>query len=310
MRVSQRSAAAALLGVIFTASATALAAGSTIAESAVGGGDIVAQAKGTSLAGDQIRAIVAALPAAERSAVVGNLQALEQVVHADLVRRAMLTELKDSRFDQQPDTIAQMTAQRDDTLLRLWISRETTVPAGYPGESDIQAAYTANRQALTSPAQYHLAQIFVMAPDGGDPAKLSTALSKANAISTRIATGDFAQLAHQYSDDVQSADKAGDLGFLPEDRMLPAIAAAVRNLEPGQVVGPIKTAQGLHFLKLLEKKPGALPTLPEVHDRLASALRARRAAQLQQQYLTAYDAKLGVTINQIELAKLQSTLGH
>jgi parvulin-like peptidyl-prolyl isomerase len=100
------------------------------------------------------------------------------------------------------------------------------------------------------------------------------------------------------------------MGFVAEDRMVPAVAAAVRGLKVGAVAGPIKTAQGIHFVKLLESKPGAVPTLAQVHDRLVSAMRSRRAEALEQKFVSDYTAKLGVTVNQIELAKLQQSLPH
>jgi peptidylprolyl isomerase len=296
------------LFVLLSAGAADCMASNSIADSSAVGSDVVAQARGIALGENDVRSLIADLPITERSTISGNLSSLEQLVHADLVRRAMLAELKGNGFDRQPETIAQLQGLRDQQLLRLWIASEAKVPADYPSEAEIQAAYTANQKALAAPTQYHLAQIFIAAPDGGDPIKLAAALSKAAGISSRIGSADFAQLARQLSEDTQSASRGGDLGTLPEDRLLPAIVAAVSGLQPGQVVGPIKTSQGLHFLKLVDKKGGAVPSLAEIHERLAGVLRAQRANQLQQAYLSAYDAKLGVTINQIELAKLQGSL--
>jgi parvulin-like peptidyl-prolyl isomerase len=82
----------------------------------------------------------------------------------------------------------------------------------------------------------------------------------------------------------------------------------VRTLKVGEVAGPVKTTHGLHFFKLLDKKPGVVPSLTQVHDALASALKSRRASDLERAYLTALNGKLGVTVNQIELAKLQPAL--
>ena len=125
---------------------------------------------------------------------------------------------------------------------------------------------------------------------------------------TKVATGDFGQLAKEQSEDAESAAKGGDMGFLPDDRLLPGIAAAVRGMKVGEVVGPVKSPQGLHFLKLIEKKEGTTPALAEVRDRLVAAMRARRAEELQQAYLNELGTKLAITVNQIELAKLQPGL--
>ncbi len=226
-------------------------------------------------------------------------------MQADLVEQAVLAEAKASGFEHQPDTMTQLGHIRDAALLRLWITSKATVPAGYPSEQDVQAAYTANQQALSTPSQYHLMQIFISAPDGGDPHALTDALRKAADISSRIATADFATLAAQQSD---KGGGAPDLGYVPEDRMLPGVLAAVRKLQTGQVVGPLKTDQGLHFLKLIDKKTGTVPTLAQVHDRLVAALRNQRANQLAQAYMHDYNSKLGITVNQIALARLQQTL--
>jgi peptidylprolyl isomerase len=190
----------------------------------------------------------------------------------------------------------------------LWLANKASVPASYPSEAEVQAAYQANQQALTSPTQYRLAQIFISAPDGGDPAKLSAALAKTSSISSKIAGTDFSSLARAQSEDTKSAGAGGDLGYLAENRLLPSVASVVRTLKTGQIAGPLKIEQGIIFVKLLDRKTGAVPTLAEAHDRIVNALRTQRATQLAQAYLTNNSAKLSVTVNQIALARLQQTL--
>jgi peptidylprolyl isomerase len=271
-------------------------------------GEVIAQAGSIALDGTQVRTLVGALPAAERNAVSGNLGNLEQVIRAELVRRAVLAEAKSKDFERKPETAAQLDQLRDEALVRLWVADHSEVPAGYPSDDDIRAAYEANKSALaTAATEYHLAQIFVSAPDGGDAAKLGAALRKTGDIGAKVATADFAKLAREQSEHTDSASKGGDLGYLPEARMLPQIAAAVRGMKPGDVMGPVKTSQGLHFVKLLDKR-SPVPSLAEAHDTLVTILRARRAQELQQTYLTGLNDQLGVTVNQIALAKLQPTL--
>jgi peptidylprolyl isomerase len=302
-----------LAGALAASSLPALAAQTVAPKTATGAAGssadiVVAQAGSVRLDGSDIRALVASLPLQTRAVVRSNLNSLEQVVQGDLMRQAVLMDAKASGFDHDPATLTQLDHVRDEALVNLWIASRTAAPAEFPSEAEIQAAYDANRQALASPAQYRIAQIFISAPNGGDTAKLAAALRKASELAGKIAGGDFAQLAAQQSEDSQSANHGGDLGYLPADRIVPEILAAVQNLQPGQVVGPIKTAQGLHFLKLEDKKPGVIPTLVQAHDGLAIVLRQRREAQLRQAYLATYSAKLGVAVNQIELAKLQSGL--
>jgi parvulin-like peptidyl-prolyl isomerase len=96
------------------------------------------------------------------------------------------------------------------------------------------------------------------------------------------------------------------MGYLPDNQLAPEVLAAVRGLKAGETVGPVRSAQGLHFFKLLDRKAGASLGFAEAHDALAAALRARRANELGQAYLAALNARLATSVNQIELARLQS----
>jgi peptidylprolyl isomerase len=272
------------------------------------GTEIIAQGGAVSLSRADIQMLIAALPATEHAAVASNLSALEDLVHSEVVRRAAVDDAKSKGFDRQPEILAQLDRVRNEALVRLWVVAQGEVPADYPNQDEIRTAYEANKQALATPTEYRLSQIFISAPDGADPAKLTVALKKADAIGVRIATADFSKLAQEQSEQPESARKGGDLGFMPENRLSPQLAAIVRNLKTGEVAGPVKTPQGLSFIKLVDKKVGAVPTLADAHDQLAAAMRARRATELEQAYLKEFNAKLGVTVNQIELAKLQSTL--
>jgi peptidylprolyl isomerase len=277
---------------------------------AVAPGDVLAQGGSLTLTSADIRTLVAGLAPNDRVTLATSLPTLEQLVRSEIVRRSALAEAKAKGFDHQPATVAQLDQVRDEALVRLWVAAQAVVPANYPSEAEVQSAYEQYKTSLAPPTEYHIAQIFISAPDGMDSGQLVAALKKEADIAAKLPTADFAQLAQTQSEHAESAAKGGDMGFLAEDRMVPAIAAAVRALKPGAVAGPIKTTQGLHFLKLIETKPGVAPPLAEVHDRLVAALRNERANTIEKQYLADYTTKLNVTVNQIELAKLQQSLPH
>ena len=272
--------------------------------------ELIARGGNIELGPDEVRQLVAALPDASRTAAASDLATLEQVLRGEIARRALLDEARSAGFERDPDTRTQLDSVRDEALLRLWIASRARLPDSYPSAEELQAAYEANKARLTPGAGYHLAQIFIAAPDGADAPKLSEALRKAADVGAKLAGpgADFAKLATQYSDHADSAAHGGDLGLLPEGRLLPEVAAAVTNLRAGEIAGPIKTAQGLHFVKVLEIKPAQVPTLAEVRTQLREALRVQRIQQLQQAYIDEARRKLGIVVNQVELARLQQSL--
>lgn len=71
---------------------------------------------------------------------------------------------------------------------------------------------------------------------------------------TRLQNGeDFAALAQQYSQDVTSFDKGGDLGWFIDGELLePALSQVAFSLLPGQIAGPVATRLGYHIIQTLE----------------------------------------------------------
>jgi parvulin-like peptidyl-prolyl isomerase len=272
--------------------------------------DLIGKAGSIQIDAAQVRALVAALPEPSRVAVAKDLAALEQMVRADLASRAVLAEAKAAGFERRPEAVAELDRIHEQVLSQLWLASQAQVPASYPGEAEVSVAFNQNQAALQTIAQYRLAQIFVSAPDAADPGKLAQALRKIMDLAPRIsvAGADFGKLARENSEQAETAAKDGDLGWLAEDQIMPEALSAVRLLKPSQVAGPVKTAQGFHFIKLLEAKPAQPLTLAQSHERLVTALRARRAQELQQQYLATLGNKLSISINQVELANLQAAL--
>ncbi|NUO80312.1 peptidylprolyl isomerase [candidate division KSB1 bacterium] len=65
---------------------------------------------------------------------------------------------------------------------------------------------------------------------------------------------DFSELAKKYSEDESNRDKGGDLGFFNRGQMVKPFEEAAFSGQPGDLLGPVQTAFGLHLIKVLEKK--------------------------------------------------------
>lgn len=96
---------------------------------------------------------------------------------------------------------------------------------------------------------------------------------------------DFAQLAREYSDDADSADKGGDLGVFEVPDLVPFVATAVKDLGVGEFSEVVQTDQGLHVFKVTERKAGGPFTLAEVYEQLRQAIIEERAAELTEEWL-------------------------
>lgn len=122
-------------------------------------------------------------------------------------------------------------------------------------EAEVDAALAA--QAGTS-VQYRLANLLVALPDGATPEQIATGQSKIDGIKALIDKGemDFAAAAARYSDG-PNALEGGDLGWRTLDEIPPAFASTIREMQAGQMIGPVRGSSGFQLLKLVETRDAA-----------------------------------------------------
>src|SRR5690606_23417294 len=90
--------------------------------------------------------------------------------------------------------------------------------------------------------------------DGATPEQIATGQRKIEGILNVINKGemDFAAAAVRYSDS-PNALEGGDLGWRSLDEIPTAFAQQIVNLQPGQILGPIRGPSGFQLLRLSER---------------------------------------------------------
>ncbi len=98
---------------------------------------------------------------------------------------------------------------------------------------------------------YHLRDILITLPDSPSPDEVKTARQQAQSLMTQLKNGaNFQKLAVSESSG-QEALQGGDLGWRNIARLPSVFADKVAKMKPGQVAGPIRTANGFHIIKLV-----------------------------------------------------------
>lgn len=262
--------------------------------------DVVAKVGGREITLDEVRAYVETLPDTEQAALTKDPGRLSQVVRLYLASQELLREARDRKFDQQPETKAQLERVRDAALADLYLGAVAKIPDSYPADAEIQAAYEANKSAFVAPRQYRLAQIFIAAgPEEKSNARLDEAVRRLKARGA-----DFAQIARDLSEQRSEADKGGEIGWVGETGIVPAIARVAAGLGKDEVSEPIRLEDGWHIVKLLDTKPAGTLSLAEVKAPLRARLRQQRLQQARQAYLAKLVQQNPPAINELALAKL------
>jgi peptidyl-prolyl cis-trans isomerase SurA len=167
-------------------------------------------------------------------------------------------------------------------------------------DQDVADFYNANKaQFNVAEPQYRLAQIVVTPRKepqirnrkNDDATNDAEAQRKVKMLTDRLNSGaDFAQLAMDYSEDMNSAATGGDLGYVPESALNqsdPQLKKIVLELKPGQVSPPIQLKDGVRILKLITRETPGLRGLsdPQVQQTIRDTLRNRKEQLLRSAYL-------------------------
>ena len=120
-------------------------------------------------------------------------------------------------------------------------------------ESEVDSALST--AAAGGSLQFHLAHILVNAPDGATPEQLAIAQKKIEGVKALVEKGEmtFAAAAVRYSDS-PNALEGGDLGWRGQNEIPPAFAASIQQMQPGQVIGPIRGPSGFQLVQLVETR--------------------------------------------------------
>jgi peptidyl-prolyl cis-trans isomerase SurA len=116
------------------------------------------------------------------------------------------------------------------------------------------AAESGNKQTTQ---ELDLAQILIRVPENASAEQIAQRAKRAEEAMQQIKSGgNFAAVAAAYSD-ASDALTGGDMGWRTQDRLPALFVEAVANLNPGQTSSILKSANGFHIVKLVNKRAAA-----------------------------------------------------
>ena len=275
-------------------------------------GDAVARAGSSFIKEQDVRTYLKQMGPNERAALVRDPQVLSQIVRGMLGNDLVLKEAQAKKWDQRPDVGAQLERLKQTALVEIYLRSVTTPPDSYPSNADVESAYATNKAAFLVPRQFHLAQIVVHVAEGAANSEDAKARTKLEGIKKGLsaAGADFGTIASRDSEDGDTAGRGGDLGWLPENQLKPAIRTQVIGLAVNAISEPVRLDDGWHIFKLLDTKAAYTRSLDEVRAALVQRLRDERAAANCRAYIAGLFEHAPPAINELGLATiLDGTIG-
>lgn len=276
------------------------------AKSAAAADPVVGERGGVTMTASMVRQLMAAADPDLRKQMLRDPALLAQKVRERMLLLMVLKEAQDKQWDQRPEVQFRAEVARQNAIVDSFVAAQITLEPGYPTDEQIQAAYDANKSKLMLPRQYHLAQMFIAAPQSSGVAGDADGLRRILELRNQVVKAklDFATVAKKSSEDKNSAPNGGDLGWLREDAVIPPVRSVVSGLAEGAVSDPIRSGEGWHVVKVIGTKPSAPASLAEARETLVRALRTDRLAQAQRAYIADLLKQEPIKVNEIEIGKL------
>ncbi|HXB54114.1 MAG TPA: peptidylprolyl isomerase [Vicinamibacteria bacterium] len=237
--------------------------------------------------------------------------ALRQAMHQYIIRELLLQEAlarglaadqhrleqayDKARLDYRDETQwASELAQRglDPQAFKYELRAQETVNAlvaqeaakvGPVTDAEALVALTSHPETFTRPERLRLRHILVRVASTASRAQRKQQRERAEELHARARRGeDFAGLAQQFSDDLDSRPKGGQLPEIGRGAIEGAFDDAAFALKPGQISDVVESPAGFHIIKLEARLPAEPASFPRDQDAVKQyILQQRRGEALQ-----------------------------
>jgi peptidyl-prolyl cis-trans isomerase C len=192
-----------------------------------------------------------------------NPETIMTLIDSLFVNRVLARRAMEAKLDQDPLVKQRLEHFRESFLAQKYldhVERNVRVPNL---EARAQELYKADPKRFTEgPAQFM--RHVLVGLRGRTPEQ---ATARALEARTKLAQGaPLRDVVRQYSEDPSARVNYGELGWIREGDIEPALVAAASKAPLNTWTDPIITASGAHLVLVTERKPGGLRKFEEVKD--------------------------------------------
>lgn len=175
-------------------------------------------------------------------------------------------------------------------------------------DGEVEHFFATQAATQSSDTEFNVGHILIQVPEQASPEQIQSRKIRAEqALAELKKGGNFAQVSASFSD-APNALQGGELGWRSASRLPQLFSDALNALQPGQVTALLRSPNGFHLLKLIDKRGRDVPMIvTQTHARhilvktseLTSEAEAKRR-------LIELKERLDNGANFVELARLQS----
>jgi len=152
-------------------------------------------------------------------------------------------------------------------------------------DQEVKEYYAQNKEIYFRPKLYTVSHVFVKVDPSSNDEEKKERLVRAEELYKRAISGeDFYNLAYYESDD-RSKYVGGSLGSFHAGQTISEFDKVIKEMKPGDIVGPVKTRFGYHVVKLDDIAEEKQLDFDEVASTIRANLKAEMRAELYKKWL-------------------------
>jgi len=163
-------------------------------------------------------------------------------------------------------------------------------------EEDLRKNYRENLSIFSEALEVKVQQIFIPIPHRASEEQISALRQEAFSLLEKARQGaDFAELARNFSKGLE-ASEGGVLGFFKPKELRPELDEVVFKLKPGELSDLVRSPEGFHILRILERKGGEPKSFAQVQNEIRDKMVQAEAERQFQEWMKALKAKAYIEV--------------
>lgn len=168
-------------------------------------------------------------------------------------------------------------------------------------EEELRDFYNQNSFMYQRPKQYRASHVLIKVDPTLVGEQREKLVAKAQDLADRALAGeDFFNLAYYHSDE-DTKFVGGDIGYFHSGQVVNEFEAAIKELEPGDIVGPVETISGFHIIKLMDVQESRLLPFAEVMEKIKVTIEDKKRKELYDEWMTELKREVALEIIHPEL---------
>jgi parvulin-like peptidyl-prolyl isomerase len=163
-------------------------------------------------------------------------------------------------------------------------------------DENVAMYYEENKKKYFRPKLYSASHVFVKVDPADNAEEKKVKLVRAEELFKRAQAGeDFYNLAYYESDD-RSKYVGGSLGSFHAGQTVAEFDAAIQDMKPGEIVGPIRTLYGFHVIKLDSVDEPRQLSFDEAAAKIRTTLEEAEREKINEQWMAALKEKYPIEL--------------